>query len=563
MLATIRHAWKRLLTIARPFRTYDARWWAVGLFGVIIALLLTVNGLNVLNSYVGRDFMNSLQHYHIDQFWRLGLLYVGMFVLVTSVQVMAAWCEQRLDLMLREGLTRHVIHRYMSDRIYYKLTARADIDNPDQRISEDIKNFTQMAVSFALILLNATLALIGFVGVLWAITPRLVGVAILYAVVGSVITIIIGRRLPGLNFLQLKKEADFRFGLIRARENGEAIAMQGSESGEERRLNTRLGALIENFKHVIGVNRNIQFFTVGYNYLTAVIPVFVVAPLYFNGLIEMGGVFQSIAAFTQVLGAFSVIISQFQQISQFAAGAERLGALVEAVDTQPQWVPVNVPHVVEAEDNKQIAFQHLNLKTPDDRELVTDLEYKLPENQRLLISGQNGAGKTALFQAINDMWPSGSGRIVRPPNVMFLSQTPYIPPGPLREQLVEGEGCKPRTDEEILGVLRELRITKTVDRQGGLAADKDWMAVLSPGELRLLAFARLVLAEPPFAFLDVGVSGLDDFWVGLLYGALSRRRTVYVSIGEHAGLRKFHDRELVLVGQGAWMEGECKEAAAG
>jgi putative ATP-binding cassette transporter len=563
MLSSIRHAWNRLITIARPFRTYDRRWWAAGLFAVIVLLLLTVNGLNVLNSYVSRDFFDSLQNFRVEKFWQFGLLYVCMFALVTTAQVMAAFCEQRLDLMLRDGLTRHVVHRYLSDRIYYKLKGRPDIDNPDQRISEDIKNFTQMAVSFALILLNASLALVGFVGVLWRITPRLVGVAVLYAVVGSLVTIVIGRKLPGLNFLQLKKEADFRFELIRTRENGEAIAMQGSEGGEEGRLVTRLAALIENFKHVVAVNRNIQFFTVGYNYLTAVIPVFIVAPLYFNGAFQMGVVWQSIAAFTAVLGAFSVIISQFQQISQFAAGAERLGALVEAVDTQPEWVPVNVPHVVEAEDGKRIAFQHLSLKTPDGRELVTDLNYEVPENQRLLVSGQNGAGKTALFQAINDMWPNGGGRIIRPQDVMFLSQSPYIPPGPLREQLVEGEGCKPRNDEEIMGVLREMRITKIVDRQGGLGEPKDWMTVLSPGEVRLLSFAKLVLAEPAFAFLDVGVSGLDEFWVNRLYGALSRRKTVYVSIGEHEALRAYHDRELILAGYGNWMEGDCRREAAG
>ncbi len=472
MLSTIRHAWNRIRTIFRPFREYDARWWAVGLFAVIVALLLAVAGLNIVNNYVGGWFMGAVARKDSAEFARDAALYVGMFAAITVVQVMAAYGEQRLDLMLREGLTRHLIRRYLGNRTYYRLTSRPEIDNPDQRITEDVKNFTQMAVSFALILLNATLALVGFIGVLWSITPRLVGAAVAVSAVGSVATVVVGRRLAGLNFLQLKKEADFRFGLIRTRENGEAIAMQGSEAGEERRLVDRLRALVENFKLVVAVQRNVQFFTVGYGYLTPVIPILVVAPLYFDDQVTFAQVSQSVGAFAAVVGAFSVIISQFQQISQFAAGAERLGALVEELDAEPAPPPAGVPHVAVAENGPRVEFDHLTLKTPDDRELVTGLTFALPPGQRLLVSGQNGAGKTALFQAIEGMWETGDGRIVRPPHadVMFLPQKPYLAPGKLRDQLLEGAGCKPLTDDRIKATLRELRIEKIVVRQGGLDA---------------------------------------------------------------------------------------------
>ncbi|HEX4591932.1 MAG TPA: hypothetical protein VH120_18480, partial [Gemmataceae bacterium] len=170
-----------------------------------------------------------------------------------------------------------------------------------------------------------------------------------------------------------------------------------------------------------------------------------------------------------------------------------------------------------------------------------------------------------LFEAIDDLWPDGTGRVVRPPHgqAMFLSQKPYLARGTLREQLCEGAVCKPRSDEEIKGVLRELRIEKIVVRQGGLDVEKDWMTVLSPGEVRLLSFARLVLAEPAYAFLDVGVSGLEDFWVHTLYRALSKTRTIYVSIGEHEALRVYHDVELILAGHGEWAVHECRTAEAG
>ncbi len=564
-VANVRHAWNRLRTIAQPFREYDGRWWALGLFGIIVLLLLSIAWLNVTVNGVGGRFWDALRLQNRSAFADEAGLYVGMFVAITLIQVAEFFVEQRLDLMLREGLTRHLIHSYLAKRTYYRLTTRPDIDNPDQRITEDVRNFTQMAVSFAVILLNNTLAVVTFTGVLWGISPRLVGAAVLAAAAGSVATVGVGRRLTGLNFLQLKKEADFRFGLIRTRENGEAIAMQGSEAGEEGRLKSRLQALVENFKHVIAVQRNVQFFTVLYNYLTPVIPLLVVAPLYFADEVRFDQVARSVGAFVAVVGGLSVIISQFQQIAQFAAGAERLGALVDAVDARPEALAGPEPHVAVSENGPQVAFDHLTLRTPDDRELVTDLEFTLPSNQRLLISGQNGAGKTALFQAIDGMWDTGSGRIIRPPHkdVMFLPQKPYLAPGKLRDQLLECAGCTPKTDEEIKSVFRELRIEKILVRTGGLDAEKDWGATLSPGEIRLLAFARLILAQPAFAFLDVGVSGLDDFWVNRLYRALSRTKTVYVTIGENESLQAYHDFELILAGHGHWAVNECQEAAAG
>jgi putative ATP-binding cassette transporter len=561
MLSTIRHAWNRLRTIARPFREYEGRWMAIGLAGIIVLILLSIAGLNVLNNAVSGHFWGALKRQDAPAFTREATFYVAMFLVITLFQVTEFFVEQRLDLMLREGLTQHLIRRYLANRTYYRLTSQPDIDNPDQRITEDVKSFTQMAVSFVVILLNALLAAVSFTSVLWIISPRLVAAAVIVAAAGSVATILVGRKLTGLNYLQLKKEADFRFGLIRTREYGEAIAMQGSEAGEERRLGVRLQALVDNFKRVIGVQRNVQFFTVLYNYLTPVIPLLVIAPLYFEDRVTFDQTAQSVGAFAAVVGALSVIISQFQQISQFAAGAERLGALVEAVDAEPTPAAASVGHVSVTEDGPKVEFDDLTLRTPaDGRELVTNLNFKLPSGQRLLVSGQNGAGKTALFQAIDGMWEAGDGRIIRPPHksVMYLPQKPYMAPGLLREQLLEGFGCSPQSDERINDVLREMKIEKIVLRVGGLDATKDWMAVLSPGELRLMSFARLVLAQPAFAFLDVGVSGLDDYWVHTLYRALSKTRTVYISIGENEALRIYHDVELILAGHGHWAVNECK-----
>lgn len=556
LVNSIHVAWGLIRTLARPFAGYDAKWKSITLFGVMVVLLLSITGLNVGNSYVNKDMMTAVEKQHTDVFRNMAILYVAMFCIITFVQVMEQFCEQRLALMLREGLTRHLIGRYLANRTYYRLTSREDIDNPDQRIADDIRTLTQTAVSFAVVILQSILTLIGFASVLWNILPLLFGAAVVYSIVGTLVTVLIGKRLVPLNFLQLKKEADFRFGLIRLRENGEAIALQGAEPGEGRRLGMRLRVLLDNFKQIIAVNRNLQFFTVGYNYMTQVIPILIVAPLYFAGTAEFGVISQSIGAFAFVLGAFSVIVTQFQQISSFAAVAQRIGALIQAVED----VPVT-PAITIDESEPKIAFENLTLVTPTDgRELIKGLTYTLPANQRLLISGQNGAGKSALFQAIDGMWPVGGGKIMRPKpeDVIFMPQKPYIAPGPLREQLLESASGKPKSDTQINAVLRELRLEKVIARVGGLDADREWTTVLSPGEKSLLSFARLLLAEPKFAFLDVGVSGLADFWVHTLYRALSRTRTVYVSIGENESLRIYHDVELILAGHGDWAINECR-----
>ncbi len=562
MFTTVRHAWSQARTIARPFLRYEARGRAVGLFLALVGLLLSVNGLNVLNSYVGRDFMTSLEQRSAERFRVLAAAYVGMFGLTTVLAVLARYLEERLDLQLREGLTRYLVGRYLADRHYHLLARREDIDNPDQRIAEDVKNFTVTLVSFALILLNAMLSLAGFAGVLWSITPRLFAAAVLYAALGSALTVLLGRRLVRLNFLQLQKEADFRFQLVHLRENSEAIALQGAESGESRRLGRRLAALVENFARIIRVNRNLGFFTTGYSYLSQVIPVVVVAPLYFRDQVEFGVVTQAVTAFAFVLGAFSVVVSQFQQLSSFAAVSERLGALAEAVEEGPAAAG---PRLAVAEDGPRAAFEGLTLRTPDTgRVLVRELTVDVPPGRRLLVTGPNGAGKSALFQAAAGLWRWGEGRIVRPRpgEVMFLPQKPYLAAGSMREQLCEGAGCRELPDDRIGAVFQELRLEKILKRVGGLDAVRDWPNALSPGEQVLMAFARLLLAEPRYAFLDVGGGGLTDAWVRALYEALSRSATTYVSIGDLPALRAYHEFVLDLEGDGAWTVSPSRGTAA-
>jgi putative ATP-binding cassette transporter len=257
------------------------------------------------------------------------------------VQVVASYVQQRLGLLWRDVLSQQLLARYLAGRASHRLNDRADIDNPDQRISEDANIFTATTLSFLVLLVNAALTVSAFVGVLWLITPWLVLAAVVYAAAGSLGTILLGRRLVDLNNHQQQKEADFRFALVGLREHAVALAQIGGEGQEKARLGQRLASVVENMRRIIGVNLNLGFFTTGYNYLPQIIPAAIVAPLYISGEVEFGTVTQAAMAFCQVLGGFSLIISQFQQISAYAAVVNRLGELWEA--TQPKSSPTSSP----------------------------------------------------------------------------------------------------------------------------------------------------------------------------------------------------------------------------
>jgi putative ATP-binding cassette transporter len=374
--------WARLRRVGMPFFTSDARWRAYAGLGVVLVLLLSINGLNVVNSYVGRDFMSALAERQPGRFYALAGMLAGVFAASTAAEVLATFAQQRLGLVWRDWLTRTLLDRYLGGLTYRRLTSRKDIDNPDQRISEDIKNFTATSLSFLVMLVNGLLTLAACAGVLWSITPTLFLVALGYAALGSFGTVALGRRLVSLNNLQLQKEADFRFALGRVRERAGDIARARGEGEEKTRLVRLLGAVVENFRAMIGVNRNVGFFTTGYGYLTQIIPAAVVAPLYVRGDVPFGTVTQSAMAFTQVLGAFSLVVKQFSDLTAYAAVVGRLGALWEATEPGPEppaatpapAAPAPAAAIQAVPDDRRVAYEGLTLQTPrEGRVLVRDL----------------------------------------------------------------------------------------------------------------------------------------------------------------------------------------------
>jgi putative ATP-binding cassette transporter len=577
----------RLVAVGLAIYRSEVRGRALCGFALLVALLLTINGMNVVNSYVGRDFMTALAGRNTGRFYFFARVFAGVFAVSTVVEVFARYVEQWLGLVWREWLTRRFLDRYLEGRNYLRLADREDIDNPDERISEDVKSFTVTTLSFLVLLTNGMLTLAAFSGVLWSITPWLFLTALGYALVGSLGTVLLGRRLVTLNSQQLRKEGDFRYGLGRVREHAEAVAQVAGEEEQKGLLVRRLGQLVENLRTIIGVTRNLGFFTTLYNYLPQIIPALVVARLYFRGAVEFGTVTQAAMAFSQVQGAFSLIVTRFQDVTAYAAVTKRLGALWEAtapeaaapapVGPLPRTTAATAPAPIDGRagaaagpvietspDARRVAFEHLTLWAPEEegRPLVRDLSVEVPEGRRVAVTGPSEAGKSALLAAAG-LWHEGRGRICRPGpgGIMFVPGRPCAASGRLRDILLAGLG-RDVPDDRLQAVLGEVGLAEVVERQGGLDAERDWAAVLSPGELQALTFARLLLASPRFAFLEDPAETLEGPLRERLYQALARSPITYVSVGCPDALLPYHDLRLELEEDGTWRVEPAKPADA-
>jgi putative ATP-binding cassette transporter len=547
-----RTTWKRFLEMLAMLARSEVGGKAKLLFALLILLLFGINGLNVLNSYVGRDFMTAIENKNMGGFMHFALLYVGVFALSTLVAVYFRYCEERLGLVWRNWLTARAVERYLDNRTYFRLQETGDLANPDQRISEDIRSLTATTLSFVLMLLNASFTVIAFSGVMWSISPLLFVVAVSYATLGSFMTVLLGKPLIRLNYDQLDKEANFRSRLIHVRENADSIALLRREARLKYQLLERLEDLTANFQRIILVNRNLGFFTTGYNYMIQIIPALVVAPLFITGEAQFGVIAQSAIAFAHLLGAFSLIVTHFQSISAYTAVIARLAGLREAMgdDETPRASNIEIRN-----DRDRVAFDALTLRSPrSGRDLVKALSVSVPRGKRLLIIAPNESAKTALFRATAGLWDAGEGRILRPDNraLMFLPERPYLPPGTLRQLVTPSDSNGSFTDERILATLRALKLEPAFVRAGGLDLERNWNELLSLGEQQLLAFARVILAEPAFVMLDHPTRALSECQIDELLGMLRDRGMTYITLGNEDDDPAAYDEVLLVAQDGTW-----------
>ncbi|HLJ94587.1 MAG TPA: SbmA/BacA-like family transporter [Gemmataceae bacterium] len=556
MISAARRAWSRFIRISKLYFTSDSRWQALGLLAALLALLLIISGLNVAISYVGRDFMTAITSREIHQITVFALLYVGVFAASTVAGAISRFVELLLGLRWREWLTRQFVHQYLTSHAFSHLNRRSEVDNPDQRISEDLRTFTTTSLSFLIMATNSVLTIIAFMGVLWSITPWLVLAGVVYPLLGTTLIVFLGHRLVGLNNLQLKKEADFRFELVHVRTHADSVALAQSEPAEQGRLEDRLAALVRNYRSIIAVLRNLKFVTGGYNYLDQLIPVLIVVPLYLRGEVEFGVVTQAAMAFSQIFNAFSLIAEKFQDLSTFAAVVARVGSLEEAMteSIEPSRQPIQV-----AEAEAPVAYQQVTLRAPkDERVLVRDLSLEVPHGRRILLTGPNSAGQYALFHAAAGLWNKGSGHIRRPAHqrVMFLPEQPYMVPGTMRDQFRMAVRDGSVSDERIRQALGKVHLDDLVDRLGGLDTENDWGNALTLGEQQRIAFARLLLTEPDYAFLYNAASALSESQREEVYKLLKGTPISYISVGDlQPSLLGSHDTLIELRPDGSWKTG--------
>ncbi|MDD5206156.1 MAG: SbmA/BacA-like family transporter [Desulfobacterales bacterium] len=538
---------------------------AVWLFALLILFLFGLNGLNVLNSYVSRDFMTAIEYRNYEGFLHMALVYIGLFIVITLVSVIYSYTEQLLGLVWREWAAQESIMGYANHRVYYRLKTKGEVGNPDQRIADDIRTFSVTTLSFLLMLLNGTLTVIAFSGVLWSISPKLFIVAVLYSVAGTFLTFVLGRPLVKLNYDQLDKEANFRGSLIYLRGNAESVALSRRE-GHLIQLNMKnLGDLAANFRRIIAVSRNVGFFTTGYNWLIQIIPALIVAPLFINGKVEFGVISQSAIAFTHLLGAFSLIVTQFQSISSYTATSARLATLKEACEREANAERSNPPF---SKDDSRIAYEGVTLRSPrSDRVLIRNLLIEIPQGRRVLVRGEDETARSALFHATAGLWDASEGKIVRPrlEQILFLPELPYLPPGTVRELLMgpwpEEEGSMQRSlaaiqisDERIMEALEALKIESLLKGFGGMDKRNHWENTLALNDQQLLVIARLLLTAPRFAFLDRPSTTLNPGQLDWILALLKERSITYVTFEakERSVNLNHYDAVLELEGEGAW-----------
>jgi putative ATP-binding cassette transporter len=523
---------------------------AIVMLSVLVGLLLLINGLNVVNSYVGRDFMTAIAQRDRPGFVWYATAYVIVFAGSTIADVLYGFTVGRLGLLWRVSLTQRIVGGYLDRRAYYRLTTTEAVSNPDQRITEDVRSLATTTLTFVLLVLNGSFTLLAFAGVLWSISPLLFGVAVAYAAVGTLLTVVLGRPLIWLNYNQSDKEAVFRADLVHVRENAESLAISHRERSLKARLLRHLDELAANFKQIIAVSRNLGFFTTGYNYLIQIIPALIIAPLYISGTVEFGVITQSAMAFSQLLGAFSLIVTQFQSISSYAAVVARVAALMQALDQGPSPTP---PIDIRQEDGR-IAYEHLTLRSGvGGPPLVRDLSMAVPRGTRCLIAASEEAAKVALFRATAGTWEEGDGRIIHPgiDQLLFLSERPYVPPGTLREVL-----CGAHDGTELGGpvahVIRTLELEGIIERAGGLDVEHDWDDFLTLQDQHLLSLARVLVSAPQFVFLDRISNALTCEQIGRILQLLSDHSITYLTVAGPEDRVDDYDVVLEIEHDGTW-----------
>ena len=558
-----------LWSLLRPFWTSEERRSAWLLLIANIVLTLALVYMTVLFNQWYNLFYNTLQDKAKAEFFHQ----IGRFCVLATIYIVIAvyriYLNQMLQIRWRRWLTDSYLNDWLAERNYYRMQLKGDgTDNPDQRIAEDFRLFVDESLSLGLGFLNAAVTLGSFVGILWVMSGPLdfsfggttyviygymVWVAVVYAIVGTWLTHKIGKPLIALNFNQQKYEADFRFNLVRFRENSEGVALYRGEADELRGFRSRFAAVMENWWAIMKRQKLLSFFTVGYSQAAVVFPFVVGAPRYFSGAIQLGGLVQISNSFGQVQGALSWFIEAYTTFASWKATVDRLTGFRNAIlETQEESRAGLGPAVVADATTDDVQLRDLELGLPTGRVLLSGIDARIERGERLLIKGPSGSGKSTLFRAIAGIWPFGKGIVGLPREfrALFLPQRPYFPLGTLRQVVSYPAPVEAFADSEVRDVLALTGLAHLADR---LDEQQNWAQQLSGGEQQRIAIARALLQKPAWLFLDEATSALDEPSQARVYQLLTERLqgATIISIAHHAALADFHNKMMELKPDGA------------
>ena len=542
------------------------KWRARGLLAGVIALSLGQVYMLVMLNQWNNVFYNALQERDFEVFWPL----IGQFSLIAFgyiiMAVYAIYVKQILEIKWRTWMTGRYLDEWMHSQTYYRLQVLGGdgVDNPDQRISDDIGMFVNLTLSLFIGLLKQVSTLVAFVVILWQLSGALdipvgdtvlsvpgymVFVTLIYSVVGTWLAHKVGRSLIGLNYDQQRYEADFRFSMVRVRENSESIAFYGGEGPEMQNFQERFGMVIRNFWALMKRTKLLNFYVNGYAQLAVIVPILMSAPKYFSGDMQLGGFIQTLSAFGRVQDALSYFVEAYDTIAQYVAVIRRLGGFtghMEAAENMQASFGFD-----SRDDINGLVLQDVQVELPDGRRLFEGLSLAVPAGKYLLVSGNSGCGKSTLLRALAGIWPYGCGNVSLPSGwrTMFLPQRPYLPLGSLRRAIYYPQPVPEKETADLRELLERFGIGRLADR---LDEVDDWSRILSLGEQQRLAFIRILLFRPDIVFLDESTSAMDEQREAEAYDILKELlpEMAVISVGHRSTLFKKHDKRLQLTGSG-------------
>ncbi len=546
MFSTLAIVWR----IASPYFYSEDRWAGRILLAAVVAIELSIVGLNVLLNSWNNAFYNALQDKDWDAF------------------VYQLYLNQWLQIRWRRWLTEAYLDRWLAGANHYRMQLLGDAaDNPDQRIAEDVRQFIDAGIlPIGLNLLNAVVTLGSFAVILWNLSAAaplhafgikydipgyLLWAALVYAVAGTIFTHLIGRPLIALNFQQQRYEADFRFNLVRVRENSEQIALLNGERAESGGLLQRFSNVVANWMAIMSRQKKLTFLTAGYRQAAVVFPYIMVSPAYFAGAVQLGGLMQTANAFGQVQDALSVFVNIYRSLAEWRAVIERLAGFDHSITAAREAATTPPVITLAPGEAPAVSISDLVVRLPQGTPLVSASKVSIKLGEQVLVSGPSGSGKSTLFRALAGVWPFGSGTITVPKNarVMILPQRPYFPIAPLAAAVAYPAGRENYDEGKIAGLISAVGLPALADR---IDEEAHWNRMLSLGEQQRLGIARALLSEPDFLFLDEATASLDEPAEAALYQLLQRAlpRATIVSIGHRSTLAAFHQRRLAFTREG-------------